>query len=446
MSALRSLEKRINTILLLCLILLVLTVLSSWERPGALRSGGTRNRADYAAELLAHGLYHEAVAVLQAEIDAGPTTTESLKYRRILAEIAMEKLGDYEKALAELVFIRSADPGQASATEDLVQQCMNRLGRVYDIQRRLLLAQGKNPLHLQVSSGTAVRIGNEEGIGIAELEQRLAQSGLPIKNPPQEQFDRVLQGMVSERLLARAAKRAKIDRHPRFLEQVRQFETNLALQKYLEEHILKDVTVDEQALQLFMEKHRDLFNSPLRVVYSALAFVDEASARTYLQGQTTATPPQTLADHQNAVVSELPRPLQGIRWETEPLKGPLGPIEIDGRWMVYPIHEVIPARKTSPELARQQARLKLLEEKQGGKISQTLTELAQKEELKVLDEALKQHFFPTASAPANVAPTTGAPTGVSPGTVAPATILPTPSAPAPGSTGPGAPATPAEVK
>ncbi|MFZ2958781.1 MAG: hypothetical protein WA705_17975 [Candidatus Ozemobacteraceae bacterium] len=393
MNGIRTLLARLNALLLLAIIGLILGLSLGWERYRSIGTGPAADRSAYAAELLAHGLPQEAASELQAVVSIDPASPRSLKQRRVLAEIYMDTLGDYEKALAELVFIRATDPAQASATEEMTRRCMDRLGRVYDVQRRLLLEGGKNPLVPQVSSQTAIRLGNEEGATLGELERRLAQSGLPLKNPPREALERITQALAGELLMNRAAKRSGIQHRPRFLEQVRKFEENLILQTYLEEEVLKDVKVDDQALSLYLDKHREEFDSPLRVVYSALAFPDETSARAFVDGQASASPPRMIVDHINALLADLPVQLKSVKWESEAPKGPLGPIEVSGQWLVYPIHEVVPARRVPPDLARQQARLKLLEEKQGGRISETLSELARREELKIIEDAISARFF-----------------------------------------------------
>jgi hypothetical protein len=408
MNALRSLDKRMNAVLFLVILVLLLVLGLTWDRHSTRRML-VIDRHSYASELLAHGLPHEALAALQTEVESEPYSERALKLRRVMAEIMMDNLGDYEKALGELVFIRTFDPKQASGVEDLVKQCLHRLGRVYDGQRRLLLEDGKHPLRPEVSSATVVRLGSEEGYSVVQVQERLAQLGLPLKNPPREQFDQVLQNMTGELLLRREARRSGVNRRPDFLQQVRQFEGNLALQKFLEESILKDVTVDEQALDLYLNQHQQEFSSPLRVVYSELAFPDEAGAREYLGGGTPATAPEILADHSSGAVEELPPALRRIPWETEPVKGVLGPLEIGGKWLVYPIHEVIPAKKVSPDLARQQARLRLLEQKQGGRIAQAITDLARKEEVQMLAETINAAFYPDASGTAGLPATSPAP-------------------------------------
>lgn len=395
----RSLMIKINAILILVVAGVILGLLLGWNlwnnAPGL---GGEPDRTALAAELLAHGLPREAAALLEAEIERRPLSATGLRLGRTLAEIQIDSLGEYEKALATLVRLRLHDPSLASATEPLVRRCMDRLGRVYDVQRRSLLEQGKNPLVSDVSSGTAVRVGNRQAISLSEIERRLVQLGQPAKSPSKEILERVVNQMSGEFLMRRAAERSGVRRDPAFLEQVRQFEENLALQKWLEESVLKDVTVDEQALALYLAQHKSEFQSPLRVVHSVLAFPDEASARAYVAGMPSGSSPAVILDHVTASQEELPPALRAIPWDKEPAKGILGPIEVSGKWLVYPIHEVVPGRQVSPDLARQQARLRLLEEKQSAKISETVGNLARKEELVKLDEVLQKHFSPKAGA------------------------------------------------
>ncbi len=397
MTGIRELVSRVNTLLVLTMIGLVLGLSLAWDRQQSRTTQSGPDRSAYAAELLAHGMTQEAAEILLQESNAAPGSSRGLKLRKILADLYTEKLGDYEKGLAQYVLLRTLDPGQASATEAGIRLCMDRLGRVYDVQRRQILEEGGNPLRIDVGASTAVRLGNESVLTFGDIEKKLGQLGISPKGAPRDAVEKIVQGMTSEVLLRRAARRSGIQREPRFLEQVRAFEENLALQKYLEEKILKDVKVDDQALSLFLEKNKAEFDSPLRVVYSVLAFSDETGARDFVSGKAVATPPMVLKDHENSLQEQLPAPLRSVKWDSDPVEGNLGPVESEGKWIVYPIHQVIPAKKTAPELARQQARLKLLEEKQGDKISSTLAELARQEEMKILKDEIFRYFCPNAS-------------------------------------------------
>ncbi len=394
-----GLRSRINAILLLLVGGLALGLYLYWHVEG--RSGTVRSRFEsgraYAAELLAHGLVREAVTVMETALAAEPATARALALRRSVADVCMDRLGDYEKALAELVFLKTADPAHAAAVEAPIRRCLERLGRVYDVQRRLMLEKGLNPTQVYATSTTAVRFGNESAISLAEIEQRLLRAKLPAKGAPKEAVDNAVRELMSERLLRRAAARAGIDRQPLFHEQVRRFEDNLAIMRYLEDHALKDVQVDEQAVTLHLEKNRERYQGPLRVTYSVYAFPDEASARAYVAGQ-PASPPQTIGDHRIGTPQELPPALKSIRWEADPPTGLLGPVELEGAWVVYLVHGVEHGGRTPPELARQQARLELLEQKKSFRIAELIADLARQEDVRVIDESIQSAFQP-ASAP-----------------------------------------------
>ncbi|HEY9069797.1 MAG TPA: peptidylprolyl isomerase, partial [Candidatus Ozemobacteraceae bacterium] len=347
----------------------------------------------------------EAADAMEQAASYAPSSAESLRLRRVLADVRMNRLGDYEKALADLVFIKTIDPGQAKQLESDIRHCLDRLGRVYDVQRRLLLENGTNPTVVAATQTTAVRFGNEVAISTAELEQRLVQEKIPLRGAPRDVLDRAVQGLLGEKLLLRAAKRAGIDRRPAFIEQVKRFEDNLLLLRYLEERVMKDVEVDEQALNLYLEKNRERFQNPLRVVYSILEFPDETSAREYAAGR-PASAPRMLGDHLSGTRQELPPALQSIRWEADPPTGPLGPVGMNGRWVIYDIHEIVPGAAVAPELARQQARLELLERKKGDRLSQAISELARQEDVRVIDETIARLFQP-ATPTRELSPATG---------------------------------------
>ncbi|MBF0544930.1 MAG: peptidyl-prolyl cis-trans isomerase [Candidatus Riflebacteria bacterium] len=393
MSALKSLIARVNAILLLVIISLVIGLITLGVR-GEKVHFQSENHLNYAAELLAHGLYNDAVLALQQAVENEPVLEKCLKIRKSISEIYMNYLGDYEKALAELIYIKSHSPAMAVDAENGIKICMNRLGRVYDVQRRMLLEEGKNPIVSEVSSLTVIKLGNESACTIEQLEQQLAQRGLPLKSPPKEALSRVIQQVAGEMLFKRAAKRAGVAKRQSFVDRIRQMEENLILQIYLEEEVLKDIKVDEQALKLYLEKHAEEFDSPMRIVFSTFSFKDETSARDWLKNPTGASQPEVLSDHSNVTVDKLPTFLKSIKWNSEVPKDPLGPIEISGKWFVYQINEVIPERKVPPDLAKKQAQLRLLEEKQGSKISDAISELAKKEELKILDDVVASHFYP----------------------------------------------------
>ncbi|MBF0410447.1 MAG: hypothetical protein HQM10_24085 [Candidatus Riflebacteria bacterium] len=389
----KSLITRINAVLILISLCLLFVLGIFWNmREKAIVQSD--NNIELASELIAHGLNHDAATLLQQAVELEPQSERTLNTRKILADLYMNQIGDYEKALTELIFLKSRFNLRTQDIEDKIKNCMNRLGRVYDVQRKILLENGRNPLKSDVSSATVIKFGNESGLTIEQLEQHLAQRGLPLKSPPKDALNRMVQQLAGEMLFKRAAVRSGISKRSTFIEKIKQMEESMILQSYLEEEVLKDVKVDEQALQLYLQQHREEFDSPMRVVFSEYAFASETSAKEWLSNQNSASAPEILRDHANSTVTELPKLLQSVKWSADFPKDPLGPVETSGKWLVYLIHEFIPERKVPPELAKKQAQLRLLEEKQGSKISEAISELSRKEEFKILEDVIEKHFYP----------------------------------------------------
>lgn len=392
MLGLKKIIVKINTILVLLIFGLVLIIALSFY---LYKTHSTKElyTQEYAAELLAFGLYNEAINVIYQILSSNPPLEVSVKLRRILIELMIDKIGDYEKALSELILLKMQDSTQlASFTEDKIKLCLERLGRSYDVQRRIMLSEGKNPLQNTISSDTIIAFGNQAIISANDVIQRLAQLGLPTENPPKESFDKLLQSMITEEIIKRAAERSGIKRDKSFLRIMKEFEDNLALQMYLEKHILQYVNVDDDMIDLYIKQNKHEFESPIRIIFSHLEFDNQNLALDYISGKYIASQSEIKISKANLTLDQLPTELKSINWSNNPPNF-LGPLEKNSKWHVYHIHEIIPAKKIPIELARQQAKLKLLEQKQSGKIAEKITELLQKEDVKIMHENIKNIFF-----------------------------------------------------
>jgi len=217
-----------------------------------------------AASLLAYSLPSEAAAVMNEMIQRQPVSERSLKLRRVLSEVYMNELNDFEKALAELVFINNFAPGSevASGTEDAIRYCLHRLGRVYDVERRRLLEGGENPLENTVNDSSVVRFGNRHAISVDQVRQKLA--GMKKEDLTKDLVESVVNGMAQEMLLARAADRENIKKDSAFIETVRRYEKNLSINHYLQKKVLTDDKLTE-------EKQRELMTAEI----SRLAQLEE---------------------------------------------------------------------------------------------------------------------------------------------------------------------------
>ncbi|MDN5280284.1 MAG: hypothetical protein PWR01_4249, partial [Clostridiales bacterium] len=139
MNSLRGISKKIDAILLMVMAGLALSLVLAWNYYQTRKMTGYE-KDRFAAELLAYDLPQEAAHVLEESIRMQPYSDKSLKMRRALADIYMKELGQFDKALGELVFIRTFSTDVASETEEDIKFCLNRLGRTYDVDRREMLA------------------------------------------------------------------------------------------------------------------------------------------------------------------------------------------------------------------------------------------------------------------------------------------------------------------
>ena len=255
MNSLRSISRKIDAMLIMIIAGLVLSLALAWNYYQSRRMTHVEKET-LAASLLAHGLPSEAASVIHEMIQRQPVSERSLKLRKVLSEVYMNELNDFEKALSELVFINNFAPGSevASGSEDAIRYCLNRLGRVYDVERRRLLEGGENPLENTVNEASVVRFGNRHAISVDQIRQKLA--GMKKEDLTKELVESVVNGMAQELLLARAAERENIKRDSAFIETVRRYEKNLSINHYLQKKVLTDDKLTE-------EKQRELMTAEI---------------------------------------------------------------------------------------------------------------------------------------------------------------------------------------
>ncbi len=249
MNSLRGITRKIDAMLLMIIAGLILCLALSYNYYQTRKTTVVENE-NFAASLLAHGLPAEAAQLLEDNIRRQPLSDRSLKLRRALVDIYMNEIGDYAKALTELVFIKNVAAGSAvaSGTDERIRYCLNRLGRVYDAERMRLLSEGTNPVANNVASDTVVRFGSRHMIGVDEIRAHL-NSQPAAGGVTRAAIDSAIGALTQELLLARAAERENIKNDPEFLARVRKFENSLAISTYLNKHVFKDKKLDDHARQ-----------------------------------------------------------------------------------------------------------------------------------------------------------------------------------------------------
>ncbi len=403
MNSLRGISKKINALLLMVMAGLALSLVLSWNYYQTRKLTGCEKNT-YAAELLAYDLPAEAVNMLEHSISLQPLSEKSLKMRRTLADIYMNELNQYEKALSELVFIRTFSGSADDEVEEDIRYCLNRLGRVYDVDRRMMIDEGVNPVKNEVASHTLVRIGNKEAISVDEFRARLQSMGINEESLDRQRLTAILQALAREKLLHRAADREKISREPDFIDKVREFEENLKLKTYLEKFVFKDMQISEAQIKAFMKNNEEQFKTPARVKYSCYAFATAAVAEEYLRQKELAGPYATeeldyeiVAQNKELPVEQLPAEIRSLNFSVADSIEFFGPVKIEDRYLVYQIHSYKPSQKMPEAQVMEYARKALTEKKQQELLNKKINELAKKEEMKINDEIVEEVFFKTAT-------------------------------------------------
>ena len=257
MSNIRSLNRKLDAMLIMVIAGLILGIALSYNYYQSRKTTYTEN-SEYAADLLAYSLPSEAAHVLEENIRRQPLSEKGLKMRKALAEICMNELNDYDKALGQLLYIKrfAPDSAIASGTDEKINYCLTRLGRVYDAERRNMLKEGVNPIVNTVASDTIVQLGNKHAIGLQEFKLRLAQLGIDSKDLNKETANNVINQMTQELLLSRAANRENLKKDPEVIAKLKILENNFLMSVYLQKFVLKDVNSNdkEKRMQLLADE------------------------------------------------------------------------------------------------------------------------------------------------------------------------------------------------
>ena len=285
MSNIRTLNRKLDAMLIMVIAMLILGIALSYNYYQSRKTTFSEN-SEYAADLLAYSLPSEAAHVLEENIRRQPLSEKGLKMRKALAEICMNELNDFDKALGQLLYIKRFAPNSAiaSGTDEKINFCLTRLGRVYDAERRNMLNEGVNPIVNTVASDTVVQLGNKQAIGLSELKLRLSQIGLSEKDVTKENVTNILNQMTQELLLARAANRENLKKDPEVISMLKKLENNVLMSVYLQKFVFKDVKTDdkEKRMQLLAEEITKLsakeelkINS--EVLYKAFGFATDSA-------------------------------------------------------------------------------------------------------------------------------------------------------------------------
>ncbi len=390
MESLRQLSRRINTLIVLSISVVCLLVAVTWGGLGSHTPvrPDLEARFDQAAELLAYGLPHQAEPVIESLLENEPLSARSLKLRRVFAEVLMDDLSDWDRALTHLLFLRQHEPAIASTTEAGIARCLARSGRTRAAQRRLDLLAGHNPLRREMASNSVVVIGANDAVTLDDVRQQVAQLPAAQRQNP-EILDKVVNAMMGEKLLVRAARRVGLERDPEFLAKLHEFERNSLVQLYVERELSKNAKVDPTAVELYLKAHAAEFSGPPQIEYRRYVDADESTAAARAAGQVPASGPVQTPPVVTATPDTLPAPLARIDWAKDAPTGRLGPVhEADG-WVVYEIVRVVPGKPVPADQAREHAVRAVQLETQNRVLREHIEKLSREEGVTVRHDALR---------------------------------------------------------
>ncbi len=415
MNSLRVISRKINLIMVVALFTLAISLVLSWHYHQS-RNLSVYEEETYAAELLANGLPSKAAEIMREAIRKEPLSKRSIGLRKALADIYMTEMFDYEKALSELVFIQKFSPGDKTKVEKDIQICLKRLDRVYDFERRKLIEKGVNPVENEVASTTVIRIGNKPAMNLSVFKKRMEDLGVPENRINKQVLSAVAQNLAQELLITRASEREGYKEKEDFIQKLKQFERNLAIQEYLEKKVFNGINVSQNDVQAYLTNHPEEFSSPDRIQFSQYVFDSSEKAEAFakngdnkITSETGMTlevepddaslvspqvvPDSILVNQETKTRDQLPEMLKGINFDLLHDKKFFGPVKLGDKWNLFEIHKVLKGRKMDAQQAYSIASQKLMEARKQQALSDAIANLKIKEGLKINLDVLEAAFL-----------------------------------------------------
>lgn len=220
---------------------------------------------DLANALYNRQLYRQAIEQYRHYLDNYDLKSEErAKVLYTIGDIYLERLRDYENALAEYLKVKHLYP-ESGVIEDVnkkIVECLERLERSADAQQALQETTALEPSEGDKSRPGEVvaRIGRRE-ITMGDLQHEINQlppylrSQVTGKN---KKLDFLKQYIATE-LFYDSAKRKGLDKDKEVLAATFQAKKNIMVQKFLDEEISKKVSVEPSDIELYYKAHRERY-------------------------------------------------------------------------------------------------------------------------------------------------------------------------------------------
>ena len=250
---------------LLWAILVLLLLLCGWVAVRGVSQERDAERVErsrmVASKLLAAGVLDDAATLYGEVLDQSPGLDETAVGMAYSLGKTYLKAGQYEKALRWFYEAELMGPGDlADEVSSGIVNCLERLGRHHAAQsaldRRVQLADVVRP-----ESDTVVAKIGEMEIRLSEVERALDDL------PPElagafagaEGRRKFLEKYVADELLWRKASKLEYDRDPEVQRRYDQALRQLAVARFVDQELLRDLQVDETDLRNHYEANRERY-------------------------------------------------------------------------------------------------------------------------------------------------------------------------------------------
>jgi len=248
------------------------------------------NAREVAGLLASEKLYSEAAAYIESYLKQQyPSPSELEPTMMYLADLYMDNINDYEKAMANYLKLlhKFPDTKYKNDVQRRIIECKSRLGRRLEAMHDLENYKAKNSPGASSAKSSATsenevvvaKIGSEK-ITMREylgsLDETLKGAGVDVADV--EQRIKLLKTIIVKKVLKKIAISNRFDSDREILKIVENEKERLMIEKLLERDVTSKVEVDEMAMKLYYDAHKNQMRTEDRYKFEYVEISNETEA------------------------------------------------------------------------------------------------------------------------------------------------------------------------
>ncbi|OGS45098.1 MAG: hypothetical protein A2539_05875 [Elusimicrobia bacterium RIFOXYD2_FULL_34_15] len=252
-----------NIILVVLLILLAGLLFVVIKNTGSYLPWSSSTQMKIANDLVNKGLYKQAVSEYRRLLEyPGYSTKEKANILYIIGNVYMEKLNDYENAIASYLMVKTLLPKDDLLIEvnPKIVECFEKIGRPFEAQQEMDKATALDKSEKKPGETITAKIGNKK-ISLDELYTQIRNLPPYLQDTykSKEKQLEFLKDYIITELLFDSAKRRNYDKDPEIIKKIDQMKKGLIVQKLIEDEIKNKVSVSDDEIKLYYEAHKKEF-------------------------------------------------------------------------------------------------------------------------------------------------------------------------------------------